>query len=39
MQQTGFDIVWNPMTNWPKDIKAEIAEAKKIAQQANIKAD
>jgi tripartite-type tricarboxylate transporter receptor subunit TctC len=39
MQQTGFDIVWNPMTNWSKDIKVEIAEAKKIAQQANIKAD
>ncbi len=39
MQQTGFDLVWDTMPNWPESIRAEIAEAKKIAAQANIKAD
>lgn len=39
MQQTGFDTLWNPMTNWPEAMRAEIIEAKKIAAQANIKVD
>lgn len=39
MQQTGFDIFWDPMNNWPEAIRAEIAEARKIAAQANIKVD
>ncbi len=39
MQQTGFDTLWDPMPNWPEAIRAEIVEARKIASQANIKAD
>jgi hypothetical protein len=39
MQQTGFDVFWNPMSNWPEAIRAEIVEARKIAAQANIKVD
>ena len=39
MQQTGFDVFWNPMSNWPEAIRAEIVAARKIAAQANIKVD
>ena len=36
MQQTGFDLLWDPMENWSQAIRSEIAESKKIAAQANI---
>lgn len=36
MAATGFDISWNPATDWAKMIRSEIAEAKDIAAKAKI---
>jgi tripartite-type tricarboxylate transporter receptor subunit TctC len=36
MAATGFDISWNPATDWAQMIRSEIAEAKDIAAKAKI---
>jgi tripartite-type tricarboxylate transporter receptor subunit TctC len=36
MATTGFDISWNPATDWTQMIRAEIAESKAIAAKAKI---
>jgi len=36
MAATGFDVSWNPADNWAQMIRAEIAEAKAIAEKAKI---
>ena len=36
---TGFDVKWSPADDWAQMIRAEIAEAKGIARQANITID
>ncbi len=36
MAATGFDVSWNPANDWAQMIRAEIAEAKAIAEKAKI---
>jgi tripartite-type tricarboxylate transporter receptor subunit TctC len=36
MATTGFDVSWNPATDWAQMIRSEIAEAKGIAAKAKI---
>ncbi len=36
MAATGFDVSWNPADDWAQMIRAEIAEAKAIAEKAKI---